>query len=1290
MIGEEILTMKNRKFIKLISSLLILSFLMTAFSVFSFAENAEEGGAQEEINTENLAILYNRTFDEGWDYKNGFTTAVNSNNVFIDHEEDILGNYNYFVRYEVANEKKAETRINFDTIAVNTSTKNEVKATIIEFSIKADDVAKLGNIAWFYTSVIQKPYNLLNIDKNGELVAFSGVKGGDLNLGLLENEWINLAYVFDWTQDDLTCTVKWGYGLGNGYSDKKTLNMTYGDAGDIGLWRVYFGFQKSTERAVKSQEETHGMSYCIDNLRAYQGVTDNIELPADDYGLRVNTLEDKVIEIQKNAQDKTKTQRLLEVLAMKVGVEQALIRNEKVSLVDNSGAEYYNGTYGAPVKNGEDIYVPLALILDYIGFPSYVHPDGMSFDITTGTSTTYFTVGRDSATVDGERVMLKSAPGYLENSKGEKYLVISLEDISVLLPGWLALYDDMGLLIVYEDLTPENLDDNEPLVNRKDDLLTMVNIMKKFIFDASVQSENEASYIENGNLIYNDTKNNTNQFKHPYIIADAATFKNLADKYAIEEGNAGYDATLSSYIKSIIDEADKLYASYASVSGTAYKGIKSGKNPQINRTEDGYDAHGRMTKLVEYAEMLPTLAFAYQMTGNLNYARLAYDWSVALGEWNHWGPGYFMNCAQVTSAYAIAYDWLYNAYKNLGFDTDVLAAAIYNLGVHDGYIASSGRVCEHPRKLGETYSVYNTKGDSSNAVGTAGMVIGSLAILDYASGENAPVDALYEIKYLIGNNIQSLIKYGLDVYAPDGSYVESPLHWEAATSGFFRMVMALNSAAGTDYGFMNTWGLEKTCYYAIQIESSDGFIWNYHDGGLDGVGEGESLPSLNTDMFNFVGLYLGDANLISVRQQQIQNGKAVTVYDLLFYPFGAVLEEPELSLDYYMEAAEGYVSRSDWSNGALYTGIMGGMNNVPHGQIDSGNFIYHNKGIAWIIDLGEDNPAMSNYEKTPAKYKYYRVTGEGNNVIIMSDSEIMSYGQYSDGGGVITKTFVNEHGSYALLNNMAAYASYTSYATRGVLVTHDRSTVVLQDELTFVKIQAAAWVLHTAANVELSADGRTAYLTQENAAGELLTLRASIVSPRSDFVFLEQNLASTKISENTVTGDPLEYDRTGISRLVIKSDATLSLDIAVVFEIIDPTKEEPPVPYEWTLMNDWEPSELKIDSEGADANTKRGTPVKTDIRNQTVNAETILKRNTAFTERLSELYRAITNVEYTLKKFTPDSLDINLSESYEDYLDCLDEYEAFIEYVNGSVDAVSSLGFALNGIEIAEDDVTEE
>jgi hypothetical protein len=1295
------------KLSKIISSLLVLSFLLSMFTVFSFAEeDTGDSSTSTEESKDNLKTFINRGFEEGWDYNNGFN-AVSGNKISIDYEEDELSRYNYFVRYEALNSSQVYTRINFASDAVTFGSVDFVPGTVIEMSLKADDLAYLGNIMWMQTAVKKKEINLLSINGEGHLLAFPG--STDFDLGALENEWLDIAYIFDWKSQTankdsapLSCKILYGKDENGNYINEKEIVIDYEVPGDIGMFQLYIGFPAQANRTASPVADSIGMSYCLDNLKVYQGVTSIVELDPEDYGFGIDTNAEKVINIQEGAGVKTKAQLLEEALALKVGVDYALAKNERIALVSNSQHELYSGAYGAPAKKDGNVLIPLQLLLDYIGFPSFTHTDGESFDITTGSSTTYITLGRNSATVDGVRVSLAVAPGYLKNTAGSDYLVIALEDVPTLFPGWLAIYDDMGLIIIYEDTTPESTDDNAPIVNRTEDLETMLEIMKKFVFDTVSAAKPEEAYVANGERIYNDAKEKTNNFAHPYIIANQTIFDKLKAAYA------NGDETVKAYIKSIVDKADAFYTDKANVSGGSYTGIKEekkpvnlyadGKDPDFTNPEDttvadttdGYDANGKMDMLVEYASVLPNLAFAYQVTGNDKYARLAYDWSMALASWKHWGPGYFIQCSEVTSSMAIAYDWLYNAYKALSLDTDALASAIYSLGVHDGYVSSIGSACEHPRATGDM-SAYTSKSDNTNAVGTAGMIIGALAVLDYVDNESIKeedANAFAETKYLIGNNIQNLIKNGLDIYAPDGSYIESATYWEYGTSNFFRMVMALVSATGKDYGFMSTWGIDKTCYYACHIESSDGFIWNYHDGGGDGVTSSEALASLNTDMFNFVGAFLGDATLVAVRQQQLKEGKEVSVYDLIFYPFDGITASPELSLDYHMEGIEAFVSRSDWNDGALYTGLMGGMNSATNGQIDSGNFIYYNEGIAWIMDLGSENPGVTQYNSSNTRYKCYRASAEGQNVILItSQQSAIAYGQYTQAGGVITNTFSNEHGSYAILDNTSVYLDKVSYAKRGVLVTNDRSTVVLQDELSFKIVQSLAWVVHTAADITIDPETqRVAYLTSRGEDGEVYTLRASIVSLRPEFVFSEKEVTKP-ILDGTYTADKItgapEYSRDGISRLVIES-TTILFDVAVVFEMVENSSSTEPVGYEWVSMVDWEPTAPNTEEEVEQTSKKRGTPNKLDIRTATATAESILKRDTAFSERLGDLYAALTTVGYTLKTYTVDMLDTGLQNSYGDYINCVDEYEAYFEYVSENVKKSQNLVNLLVGLQLAE------
>ena len=1278
--------MKN-KFIKILSALLVLSFLATTLSVFSFAEDTGNTGVGEEDSLNGYELFTNRDFSEGWDSSNGFTAfSAGANKINIDYEEDILGNYNYFSRFEVAGGGASYARVEFGALAVTHATREDIPGTVVEFSIKADDLAKLGTIMSMKTTVKGNNIKLLDITAAGELVAFNGMDGGSYSMGILGNEWVNIAFIFDWLSDDLKCTVKMGYGHGNGYNDTldRVLTMPYLAAGDLGMHVLELAIPTLAARGVTTLDESMGMSYCIDDLKVYHGPRSIVEVKPDTFGKFLDLNAPKVVDIKEGSHIKSKDQLLEEALAMKVGVDRALVKNEKYPLINNSESELYNGKYGAPVKQGDEILIPMQLILDYIGFPSYTHPDNMSLDITTGQSTTYIRIGSSKATVDGKEIDLSVAPGFIENSVGEKYLVISLSDVPVLFPGWLTVYDEMGLIILYQDMTPDNLNDNAPIINRNENLETMLNIMKKFVFEVTASDGKAESYIANGEKVYSDVKTNTEDFAHPYIIADADTFKTLADKYKLTEGSEGYDKALKSYIQIIVDKANKIYSDYAEVSGTGYVGIKGTAPAQPADTSDGYDQNGEMAEALRFANMLPDLAFAYQMTGNSDYAKLAYDISAALAGFEHWGPGYASHMAQITSAYAIAYDWFYNEYKNLGLDTDVLAKAIYNLGVHDGYVSSAGKACEHGRVVSDL-SVYNTSRDSVNAIGTSGMVIGALAILDYVDGEGAPTDSYSETMYLLGNNMETLGKYGLDIYAKDGSYIESPEAWETATSSFYRMSMALMTAAGNDYGFMGSWSMDKTCYYAIHIENSDGEIWNYHDS-MDGV-------SLNTDMFYFVGGYYGDEILLAVRQDQLEKGRPVTIYDLLYYPMNGITKTPELPLDYYMEAIDGFVSRSDWNSGAIYTGIMAGANDVTNGQLDSGNFIYQNKGIKWIVDLGAENPYISGIDDPSSRYKYYRNSAEGQNVVFLNADATNIYGQRTDVGGYITKTITNEHGSAVIINNTDVYRTYKSkgdisFVQRGLFFTNDRSTVVLQDEFTFVTLGSVAWVAHTTVgHIELDDTKKVAYMTETNEAGETYTLRATIVSRRPDYVFKVQSATENILS--SIESNKAEYSRNNVTKLVIEANEVVSFEAAVVFEIVADKNDKKPVKYSYKYMSEWVPSEY-VSEEVGEVTGMRAAPDKADLAPNADEIGNYMRRKTAYTEKLTEFYKALTNIAYVLNEYPVETLtEKDHLNAYRDYVDYAEEYEEFMEFINESGQSLSDFAESLSGLKASEEETGE-
>lgn len=1308
--------MKN-KITKIISSVLIVTLLVSVFSVFAFADESAGGSS----GSTDIVHMLNRNFDEGWDVDNGLKLTANGNKIFIDSEESSDYSYNYFTRFEAVNDKAAYAEINFKTAGQI----QQENGSVIKLSIKVDDFFNvagptdaLGRIFYGKTG-LNLDVNFLAI-KDGKLVAYTDKAGTTYaELFELSNDWVDLAFVFDWDKTDFNYTIYYG----DDYSESISVSYPYTNPLDKGLQFICLGIPTA-------QDATRiGSSFCIDDFQIYQNskeIMSDAELDALGYGQLVDPTRIKTIDIQSGT-GKSTARILEEALCMKVGVNYALFKNEKRPIYTAEGG----AAFGAPTKIDGEVMIPLELLLEYIGFPVYVHEDKVSYDITTGTSKTNLVAGRDSASVNGERVELSVAPGYVTGNGGNKYLAIATADVELLFPGWLVTYDDMGLVIVYEDVTPDNTEDNVEIVNRKDNLDTMVDLMKKFIFDTVTKDadgnalrDNE-KYTQTGEKVYADVKANTDGFKHPYLGTNQASFDKLNAIYSGKEDNAEVKA----YLDTLIKNTEAFYNNNVNLNddGT-YKEIKAdkipnnvysdGKNPSelnpeiVQDTKDGYDpVMGHLTLIVDYSKNLLDLAFAYQVTRDDKYVRLAYDWALALGEWEHWGPGHIVDCAEATMYYAMAYDWIYNRVSELYGEEAVksLAVIIFEKGVHQGYNASAGKPCMYPSDKIGTVPSYALSKTSENAVASSGMIVASLAIMEYtnisdiASTNDMAADE--ERNYLVGNNIINLANNGLDAYAPDGSYIESAVHWAYGTNAFFKLIMSLESAAGTNYGFMDTWGITTTCYYACHIESSDGKIWNYHEGGADGVNTGE-LASQDTHMFNFVAYITGDAGLAAIRKNHLTRPvgtKSVSIFDMLYYPFDGVEAATPPTLDYTMAGLDGFVARDSWEAGALYTGIMSGANNAGFGQLDAGNFIYHNKGVVWFMDLGSENYNAYGYFAN-ARNNYYRCNTEGQNVLCLITSETLldgktantkhiKFGQYSQSAGYLEKTFTNEHGSYAIVNNTEVYYGNAVSAKRGILITNDRKTVVIQDEVNFgVRVQDVTWIAHTAQNISISEDGKTAYLFAPDENGNMLTLRATMITTSKDFKFSVIS-AETPILETTygptdsiALGGEAEYSRAGIQRLAIECKQAVRFNVAIVLEMVENSSSTEPVGYEWVDLSSWVPSYKDTDTKVEVDTSKRGEAKESDIRNVTTRAMKFFDENVAFTDKLNEFYEALTTVEYTVSVF--EVFDPGLEDDFYDFLKLRDEYDLFIETANDSID--NMFFFSSSFLGIVEEEIVEE
>lgn len=1330
--------MKN-KFTKLISSVLIFAFLLSACAVLASANdtgNTTGGEVKEPVSMEDVTLLINRTFDEGWSAQNGFNAVTNGNLYDITYEEIEDFSYNYFMRVEAINQTASYLNIEYGNNVPQ-------KYSVLEFDINADDIVNLGTGSVLSSVMGKTTVPLMRISSNTiYLPGTDGLSGttasGVTNfpnpsyqLGHVGDEWLHIAFVMtigarlcpvcgkvmarpETAKDtDFICCpeenggvkladmakvlglrVYYGYSdtfnldaaveqTSSPYGTDKPADMQTAVASGTYYYDTYFNKIDyfTSMRLGTPATSTMGHSYLIDNLRFYNGAY--VPLAADAFGgesgANVDATQAKTVEIRGG--EKTALQYVKEGLIMKVGSTYALSAGQRILLEDGTQDNVYSGP---AIKIDGKVYVPLQAILNWIGYPMFTHEDGISYDIATENGSTFITVGRNSATANGELVPLEAAPILVkEETFGNDYICVALNDIENLFKGYYVTYDDMGLLAISQ---------GENLFKRESDLQLMLDVMRMFVY-----GENTGYY---------EQVRATTGFDHPYLVANDDDFQSIRDAYNAPVGNE----PLKSYINKVLADAEVVYNNYAVESGNP--ATNNGKllrgeviNPREGVDENaGYASKGgRLDEIVEFTEQLQLLAFAYQMNRDVKYARLAYEFAVSLSKWEHWGPAYIINCADATANYALAYDWLYDAWTGedeltdpwtnagLDYDVSVVEEAIYKFGVSQGYASATGAKCDFPRNQADQFTYTNVEG-SWNIIASSGMVIGSLAII---GGDEIYRNAA---EWLIKNNVGNLMEYGLEGYSRGGSYMESPYYWAYATNALSLMSWCMTSATGSDQGIMNSLGVSNSFYFACQSEFSSGSTedgyqyWNFNE-------SPNGVASQNTSFFYYAAGIYKDSALAALRNKQIAK-KGATIWDVLAYNAeydSLSANNANLSLDYIYGINEGVSSRSDWEDGSLFVGIMNDRNDTYLGQIDSGNFIYANKNHTWFVDMGGETIGADALWDTDYRYGYYKNNAEGANTIFLGSEGKLPQGQLYEAGGTMVDYKNNENGMYYVIDNTAVYGDAVSSAKRGLLLTNDRKTVVIQDEIAFNGMRTAYWVAHTADKINIREGGRVATMNQV-IDGKMYMLRMTLVSSNQAFQFTTESatsrlLAATfKSDQATKNFGEAESLRNDYSRLVIKTPRSLAFNVAVVIELLDssaPNAINSEVQYEYKEMLFWNESMLTSEFvPSADLGDTVGNTDADGFFTNAVAAGALVDDGYAFSSRTDDFFRLMAYCARFVTTFAPvgvfDSNSVNyisseVEEAYVDYQKYKVLYDNFRSAVNSYAKQAAEISYDVVG-----------
>ena len=458
------------------------------------------------------------------------------------------------------------------------------------------------------------------------------------------------------------------------------------------------------------------------------------------------------------------------------------------------------------------------------------------------------------------------------------------------------------------------------------------------------------------------------------------------------------------------------------------------------------------------------LGLQYRLTGDRALVERIWADLDAARKFPDWNPKHFLDTAEMTAAFGIAYDWLYDAWSDER--RTAIRQAIRTMGLAPGedVYARADREGVKDAKVGGWARLNH----NWNQVCNGGLLLGALAIADEepAVARSIVREALTSLPY-------ALVEYG-----PDGAWGEGPGYWSFATEFTVYALAALDSALGQDFGLGAIPGISLTGDFPPAFTGPSGMPFNYADATMAPYGGTASLYWLATRY---------QRPDWAAAQQPFATAKPKPL-DALWGAAWATDATPAArakNLQYFRHHQIVTMRTAVDDPRTWWVGFKGGDNQVNHGHLDLGSFVLDAAGVRWAYDLGADNYNLPGYFGSPLRWTYYRNRAEAHNTLLLNPGQ--GPDQDPQATAPITATGTQANGStFAVADLTQAYRPHARRVQRRLELGPARLTV--QDELDLPTSTDLWWMFHTAATVTLQ--GATADLAFR---GE--TLRARIVSP---------------------------------------------------------------------------------------------------------------------------------------------------------------------------------------------------
>jgi len=442
-----------------------------------------------------------------------------------------------------------------------------------------------------------------------------------------------------------------------------------------------------------------------------------------------------------------------------------------------------------------------------------------------------------------------------------------------------------------------------------------------------------------------------------------------------------------------------------------------------------------------------TLGCLWQLDHDRRWAGRAWQELDAAAHFKDWNPSHFLDTAEMTHAFAIGYDWLFDAWTDSQRDT--LRRAIVELGIQPAM------------KVYEEKEWWARTRNNWNQVCNGGIGMGALALADIEP------DLSRRALHAGLNSIQ----IAMNEFAPDGASVEGPGYWRYATYYNIVFLAALESALGNDFGLSEFPGVSQTGWFPIYMTGPTGRPFNYAD---------SSEGPVRAPQLFWLAAHFHQPAFAAFELKQ----HSPTPLDLLWYHPVNESGIPPVPLSRYFRGPKVVTLRGSWSDPeTTFVGFKAGKNNDSHGHLDIGDFVIEALGERWAVDFGSDDYNLPGYFGGK-RWNYYRLRAEGHNTLVINPADGPDQ--------LLTSTPITRFGSktdraFAIGDLTAAYAPAARRIQRGVCLMRGRD-VIVQDEVAADSPVDLWWFMQTRAEAVLENDEVRVLLSQNGKQVELTIL----------------------------------------------------------------------------------------------------------------------------------------------------------------------------------------------------------